>query len=103
MSPQHPHRVERTAQAELDALTSLIESEGWQILTEHHEQCWGPVAFEAQVDQHPDEVRRIRDTFKGVRAEHHWVQDRIAALQKAVSRTALVDAFRDLRRGPQSA
>lgn len=100
----------RTPEAELEALKDLVASDGWQVLQEHLAQAWGPEAYERAIDgalakdhDPSDEIaitRRIRDTFKGVRAEAAWVTTRIGELQAAVKRkhAPSVDPFAHVRR-----
>lgn len=107
-----PHQ--RTPEAELQALKDLVACEGWDILQAHLETAWGSDACLAQIDKTlekaapEDELaitKRIRDTFKGVRAEARWVLQRIAELEAALKdkRPSIADRFVNLRRVPRPA
>lgn len=100
-----------TPEAELQALKDLVQSDGWQVLQAHLEQAWGDSACLDEIDKaikgvDPiDELavtKRIRDTFKGVRAEASWVTKRISELEGAIKKKpiAIVDRFKGLRRVP---
>lgn len=105
-----------THEAELQALKDLVESDGWKVLQAHVAQAWGDAACLQQIDatlakDHDpgDEIaitRRIRDTFKGVRAEASWVRSRITELEGIVKdkkeARSFVDRFAGLRRVPRS-
>lgn len=101
----------RTPEAELQALQDLIACDGWDVLQEHLASAWGAEACLARIDDAltgvgpEDELaitKRIRDTFKGVRAEASWVKQRIAELEAAVKTRkasgSIVDRFAHLRR-----
>lgn len=107
--------INMTPAAELAALTALVESDGWRLVRLHLDQAWSDAACLEQIDKalergsHSAEeelaiTRRIRDTFKGVRAEARWVEQRIAdlkgALENANTRASIVDRFKGLRRVP---
>jgi hypothetical protein len=103
----------RSHEAQLEALKELAASEGWAIYQEHVAQAWGAEECLEQIDKalvgaSPEEelaiTKRIRDTFKGVRAEATWVSRRITALEAIVKeqrKPALVDRFAGLRRVPR--
>lgn len=102
----------RTPEAELQALKDLVACDGWDVLQDHLDTAWGDTACLAAIDhalEHAppeDELaitKRIRDTFKGVRAEASWVRRRIAELETALKHkpTSIVDRFAQLRRVPR--
>jgi hypothetical protein len=105
-------REPRSHEAELQALKEMVAGEGWQIVQEHLESAWGDSACMAQIDRAIDKAapedelaitKRIRDTFKGVRAEARWVTQRIQELEdgiKAKTTKSVVDRFTGFRRGP---
>lgn len=101
-----------TPEAERTALEDMLQSEGWAIFTAHMDKAWGADAFEHHIDTELKKegdpmneiaiTRRIRDTFKGVRASLKWPKDRIDVLKQAPGHT-LMDQFAHLRRGPKRA
>lgn len=104
-----------TPEAELQALKDLVASDGWQVVQAHVEQAWGDRACLDKIDEAlakgtaiEDELavtKRIRDTFRGVRAEAAWVRRRITELEAIVKaqrgRPAVFDRFAGLRRTPR--
>lgn len=81
-----------TAEAERVALEDLLKSDGWQVFKAHMDLAWGAEEFERRVDSELDKERadpmqelavtkRIRDTFKGVRASLKWPDERLRALK----------------------
>lgn len=101
----------RSPEAELQALQELVTCDGWDVLQAHLDAAWGAEACLAAIDaaltkhvRPEDELavtKRIRDTFKGVRAEAGWVKQRIAELETAVKAKAATpteDRFAHLRR-----
>lgn len=84
--------MDRTPESERAALEDLLQSEGWAIFTAHMGAAWGPEAYERQIDaaldgaptdDEPAITRRIRDTFKGVRASLKWPEERVRTLKDA--------------------
>lgn len=101
-----------TPEAELQALKDLVACDGWDIYQAHIAHAWGADACIAAIDMAitnvtPDDelavTKRIRDTFKGVRAEATWATQRIAELEGAIKHKpiATVDRFLQFRRGPR--
>jgi hypothetical protein len=101
-----------TPDAELQALKDLVVSDGWQVLQAHLETAWGSDACLAAIDQAllraapEDELaitKRIRDTFKGVRAEASWVTQRVSELETGLKHkpVSIVDRFLQHRRVPR--
>jgi hypothetical protein len=98
-----------TPDAERTALEDMLRSEGWAIFTAHMGIAWGPEAYERAIDgeleknRDPmDEIaitRRIRDTYKGVRASLLWPTERVKALKDTKSGRS--DGFAGFRRGPR--
>lgn len=101
-----------TPEAERTALEDMLRSDGWVVFQRHMAARWGAEEYERTVDaaleaKHDpvDEIaitRRIRDTFKGVRASMKWPEERVKALKDAPKET-LTDRFAGLRRGPRRA
>ena len=83
-----------TATEQQHALTDLLESDGWKLYLEQVAERWGPEASEQAIDAAladcpPDEekalVSRIRDTFKGVRAQVQWPAERVRSLKEGAA------------------
>lgn len=83
----------------------MLQSEGWQIFMDHVRQAWGPDAFETAIDRvlaetPPDQelavTSRMRDTFKGVRADLRWPEERVRVLTDGTSKG--MDPFAKFRR-----
>lgn len=106
----------RTPESELQALKDLVACDGWDLLRAHLDTAWGPEACLERIDAAIKDLRpgdelaelavtkRIRDTFKGVRAEARWVEHRILELEAIVKerqKPSLVDRFAGLRRVPR--
>lgn len=102
--------IDRTPEAECAALEDLLRSEGWELYVAQMKAAWGPEAYERRLDDALDGnvaptdelaiTRRIRDTFKGVRATLAWPEERVRALkdgQRTVTAKA-GDAFQQFRR-----
>ena len=95
-----------TPDAQLAALKDLVESDGWKLYLAHVAEAWGPEAFERALDQALDGAdpadetavtRRMRDTFKGVRADVTWPETTIAVLSKPKA-SVVDDVFARFRR-----
>jgi hypothetical protein len=99
-----------TPDAQLDALTEMVQSVGWQVYMQHVEAAWGPVAMEAALraakqnstpEEWPFDSTRILDTFEAMRADLRWPEAQIEVLRKAVKRGDATGVFDKWRRGPR--
>lgn len=105
-----------TPESELQALQDLVACDGWDVLQTHLDRAWGAEACIEAIDKAIKDLRpgdelaelavtkRIRDTFKGVRAESGWVTHRIQELQAIVAerkKPAILDRFAGFRRVPR--
>lgn len=103
------------AQAERRALEDLLQSDGWKLFAAHMATAWGPEEYERKLDAlleaadtrgalSPDEeialTRRVRDTFKGVRASMRWPEERVRQLVDATKPKE--GAFDRFRRTPKA-
>ena len=89
------------------ALTDLLQSDGWRLFSEQMGTAWGAEAFEQRVDQELEKrqpgddelavVMRIRDTFKGVRASLDWPKTRLRELAEPAA-GGTFDKFRRIAR-----
>jgi hypothetical protein len=84
--------VDRTPDAERQALEDLLMSDGWRVYKEHVAIAWGPAACEQALRdakqnsdpaEWPFESVRILDSFAGMRAELTWPEKRHEALKAA--------------------
>lgn len=75
---------------ELQALRELVISDGWRVYLQHMQQAWGSEAFEEKlnseleglpIDERGSVTDRMRDTFRGVRAQARWPDFRIKELE----------------------
>jgi hypothetical protein len=83
--------TQRTPDATRQALEDMLRSDGWEVFESHMAIAWGAEAFERSVDQELEKngdpmnevavTRRIRDTFKGVRASLKWPEEQIRKLK----------------------
>lgn len=102
--------IDRSPDSERQALEDLLRSDGWAIVMEQMQSAWGAEAYERRLDdtldgaKAEDELaitRRIRDTFKGVRASFKWPEERVRTLKAAPKQPGSGPAYEQFRRGPR--
>jgi hypothetical protein len=91
---------------ELEALTALLDSDGWKLFLEHVEKSHGPAASVQQIDAAlqgvprgdreavEDTVQQIRARAKAAEALIAWPRERVTKLRAKKAGPATTGLFR---------